>query len=213
MWRIGLTGGIGSGKSTVARMLARRGAHLIDTDEITRSLTLAHGAAMPALQAAFGTSVIDEHGALDRAKMRQLAFADPQAKQVLESILHPLIRAQVDVRESAAVEASARVLVFDVPLLVESGRWRERLDRVWLVDCHEDTQVHRVTGRPGWTGATARAVLAQQATRRERRACADAVLFNDALDLQALAAQVQRLWAQLCARPNVSADTNEAACP
>ncbi len=209
MLRIGLTGGIGSGKSTVAGMLARQGAHLIDTDYIAHQLTQAGGVAVPALRAAFGPSVIDPQGALDRTRMRQLAFSDARAKQVLQDILHPLIRMQVRVQEQSA-PATAKALVFDVPLLVESGGWRERVDQVWVVDCCEETQVDRVAGRPGWTRDAARAVLERQATRAQRRACADVLIFNDGgLGLQALSEQVRRLWERLCAsRPAVPPDTN-----
>jgi len=130
MLRIGLTGGIGSGKSTVAGLLAAHGAAIIDTDAIARRLTLAGGAAIPALRAEFGDDYIDTNGALDRERMRTLAFGDPAARQRLEGILHPLIGEQTE-REAAA--AAAPVKVFDVPLLVESGRWRARVDRVLVV--------------------------------------------------------------------------------
>ncbi len=201
MLRIGLTGGIGSGKSTVAGLLARQGAHLIDTDDIAHRLTQAGGMAVPALRAAFGPSVIDPQGALDRVQMRRLAFSDARAKQVLQDILHPMIRMEVRVQEEAA-PPTAEALVFDVPLLVESGGWRERVDQVWVVDCREETQIDRVAGRPGWTRDAARAVLARQATRAQRRACADILLFNDGgLGLQALSEEVRRLWGRLCANP------------
>lgn len=212
MLRIGLTGGIGSGKSTVAGMLAQKGAHLIDTDDIAHRLTQTGGVAVPALRAAFGPSVIDPQGALDRVQMRQLAFSDARAKQVLQDILHPLIRMQVRVQEQSAAP-TAKALVFDVPLLVESGGWRERVDQVWVVDCREETQIDRVAGRPGWTRDAARAVLERQATRAQRRACADVLIFNDdQLGLQALSEQVQRLLERLCAnRAAVPPDTNPDA--
>lgn len=212
MLRIGLTGGIGSGKSTVARMLTQKGAHLIDTDDIAHRLTQTGGVAVPALRAAFGPSVIDPQGALDRVQMRELAFSDARAKQVLQDILHPLIRMQVRAQEQSA-PAAAKALVFDVPLLVESGGWRERVDHVWVVDCREETQIDRVAGRPGWTREAARAVLERQATRAQRRACADVLIFNDGgFGLQALSEQVQRLWEQLCAnRAAVLPDTDPDA--
>lgn len=189
--RIGLTGGIGSGKSTVAGMLAARGAAVIDSDAIARELTLAGGAAIPLVRATFGDAFIDATGALDRQRMRELAFADPAAKRRLEAILHPLIGAETARRADAS---AARIKVFDVPLLVESGRWRARVDRVLVVDCSEDTQVERVVRRAGWSPDAARAVVAQQAARPARRAAADAVIHNDGITLDGLAAEVGRLW-------------------
>ena len=191
MLRIGLTGGIGSGKSTVAGLLAAHGAAIIDTDAIARRLTLPGGAAIAALRAAFGDDCIDTTGALDRERMRTLAFGDPAARQRLEGILHPLIGVETE-REAAA--ASSPVKVFDVPLLVESGRWRARVDRVLVIDCSEDTQRARVVQRAGWTEATVRAVIAQQATREQRLACADAVIRNEGLTLAQLADEVAGLW-------------------
>lgn len=188
--QIGLTGGIGSGKSTVARLLAQAGATVIDTDAIARALTLPQGAAMPALRTAFGPAAVAADGSLDRAWMRQQAFADSSVKHRLEAILHPLIGAETE-RQAAA--ANSGVIVFDVPLLVESGRWRQRVDRVLVVDCEEETQISRVMARNGWERAAVQAVLAQQATRAARRACADAVLFNEQLPLPALEKQVQSL--------------------
>src|SRR5438105_15537544 len=142
--RIGLTGGIGSGKSTVAGLLAAHGAVIVDSDAIARRLTLPGGGAIPAIRAEFGEALIDASGALDRERMRALAFADPQAKRRLEAILHPLIGIETE-REAAASDSAVKV--FDVPLLVESGRWRARVDRVLVVDCSETTQLQRVTQR------------------------------------------------------------------
>ena len=190
--RIGLTGGIGSGKSTVGAMLASLGAVVIDTDLIARRLTLPGGAAIDAIRTAFGAAFIDASGALDRPRMRQAAFDDPATRARLEAILHPLIG--VEVERQAGLAAAAAVLVFDVPLLVESGRWRSRVDAVWVVDCDEAVQVARVATRPGWDEASARAVIAQQATRSARRAAADAVIHNHGISLAELAAQVHSLW-------------------
>lgn len=189
--RIGLTGGIGSGKSTVARCLATLGAALIDTDAISRSLTAAGGAAMPAIEAAFGSRARTADGALDRAFMRELAFGDPDARRRLESILHPMITEETRRQERDA--AGHPWIVFDVPLLVESGRWRQRVDRVLVVDCEPETQVQRVMARNGWTREGVLAVLAQQATRSQRRAAADAVICNEGLDLDRLAEEVRQL--------------------
>ena len=192
--RIGLTGGIGSGKSTVARCLVELGAAHIDTDAISRSLTAAGGQAMPALVAAFGPQAQAPDGALDRAFMRELAFREPEARKRLETILHPLIGEETHRQEAQA--AGHPWIVFDVPLLVESGRWRQRVDRVLVVDCEADTQVRRVMARNGWTRDAVLAVLAQQATRAQRRAAADAVILNEDLDLDALAHEVAQVAAR-----------------
>ncbi len=189
--RIGLTGGIGGGKSSVAAMLAQLGATVIDTDAIARRLTLADGAAMPALREAFGEHVARPDGALDRDAMRTRAFADPAVKQRLEAILHPLIGAEA-LREAAA--ATSRVIVFDVPLLAESSHWRARFDRVLVIDCSPTTQIERVVQRSGWTRDAAERVVASQASRAVRRAIADAVIFNDGIDIAALDATVAALW-------------------
>ncbi len=189
--RIGLTGGIGSGKSTVARMLAAHGAAVFDTDAIAREVSGPGGAAITPLREVFGAAFIDPRGALDRAAMRTLAFADAGARRRLEAILHPLIGAEVERRAAAS---AATVQVFDVPLLVESGRWRARVDRVLVVDCSQATQVDRVVARSGWNADAVRAVLAQQASRQARRASADAVLYNESIALAELARQVALLW-------------------
>lgn len=195
--RIGLTGGIGSGKSTVAGLLVAQGAVLVDTDAIARSIAQTGGIAMPALEAAFGRSVIAADGGLDRAAMRQIVFTDADAKRRLESILHPLIGAETQ-RQAAAAGQDA-VVVFDVPLLVESGRWRAIVDRVLVVDATEATQRERVVARSGWTPEAVDAVIAQQAPRRLRRAAADAVIFNESLTLAELEIEVQGLWKQWAA--------------
>ena len=188
--RIGLTGGIGCGKSTVAGFFVEAGAALIDTDAISRRLTAAGGAALSALVAEFGVAMQAPDGALDRARMRELAFADPSARHRLEAILHPMIGART---AAEAAAATSELIVFDVPLLVESGRWRARVDRVLVVDCKVQTQIARVMSRAGWTPAAALAVTQQQASRQARRACADAVIYNEGLDLAALHAQVLTL--------------------
>ena len=190
---VGLTGGIGSGKSTVAARLTRLGAVLVDTDAIARSLTAAGGAAIPAVRDAFGDAAIGEDGALDRAHMRQLVFADAHAKRRLEAILHPMIGAEAE-RQAAA--AGTRAVVFDVPLLAESSHWRARVQRVLVVDCSEATQVARVRQRSGWPAEAVQRVVAQQASRAARRAVADAVIHNEGLDLDALHREVDALWAQ-----------------
>jgi dephospho-CoA kinase len=190
--RIGLTGGIGSGKSTVGAMLASLGAAVIDTDLIARRLTTSGGAAIEAIGTAFGAGFIAADGSLDRPRMRAAAFQDSAVRSRLEAILHPLIGAEAE--REAGLAAAATALVFDVPLLAESGRWRSRVDSVWVVDCDEELQVERVAARPGWSEAAARAVIAQQATRSQRRAAADAVIHNEGLSLAALATEVHELW-------------------
>ena len=190
--RIGLTGGIGSGKSTVATLLASLGAAIVDTDRIARELTLPGGAGIAPLQAAFGDAAIAADGSLDRARMRDLAFADATAKERLEAILHPLIGMEVE-REAMSAN-TAPAIVFDVPLLVESRRWRSRVGRVWVVDCTEQRQIERVVARSRWREDQVRAALAQQASRAARRASADAVIDNDHLSLAELASEVRELW-------------------
>jgi dephospho-CoA kinase len=190
--RIGLTGGIGSGKSTVASMLVILGAYLVDTDAIARALTTTRGAAIPAIEAEFGSAIITPEGSMDRARMREIAFLDPEAKKRLEAILHPLIGAECE--RQAASAAARQPIVFDVPLLVESRRWRSIVDRVLVIDASEQTQLERVTTRSGWAPEAVRAVIAQQADRASRRAAADAVIYNDSLSLEELSSNARGLW-------------------
>jgi dephospho-CoA kinase len=188
---IGLTGGIGSGKSTVAAMLSGLGASLIDTDAIARRLAMPGGAALPALRDAFGAAIIGADGGLDRTAMRALAFADGDVRRRLEAVLHPLIDAEAVAQAAASV---ATVCVFDVPLLTESRRWRSRVDRVLVVDCGPETQIARVMSRPGWTRDAALSAMSAQTTREARRAIADAVIFNDGIALHSLQAHTEALW-------------------
>jgi dephospho-CoA kinase len=189
--RLGLTGGIGSGKSTVAAMLVDCGATLVDTDAIARRLTGADGAGMPALIAAFGPAIATSGGALDRDRMRELAFSDPTVRKRLEAVLHPMIGAEA-LREADAADTDA--IVFDVPLLTESSIWRARVERVLVVDCSERTQMQRVRSRPGWTEISAGQAIAAQSPRAARRAIADAVIVNEGIELDALRAEVMALW-------------------
>jgi dephospho-CoA kinase len=190
--RIGLTGGIGSGKSTVARLLAGHGAKVVDIDAISRGLTRAGGAAIPALREAFGDGVIGPDGGLDRDQMRRLAFADGTARSKLEAILHPMISDAAQREAAAATDAA--VIVFDIPLLVESGHWRDSVHRVLVVDCSEATQVARVMNRSGWTADSVKAVMAAQATRERRNSIANDVVVNDGISQADLARRVEALW-------------------
>ena len=196
IWRLGLTGGIGSGKSTVAGMLAELGAAVIDADAISRSLTAVGGRALPAVRAQFGADMIGPDGAMDRQAMRERVFSDPQARQRLEAIIHPLVGQITREQSEAALQAGARCLVHDVPLLVESGtRWRSQLDRVLVVDCDHQTQTERVAARSGLSIQEIDRIIAQQASRAQRLACADLVLFNQGLSLSQLRAQVREIGA------------------
>lgn len=196
IWRIGLTGGIGSGKSTVAGMLSELGAAVIDADALSRSLTAMGGRAMEAIRTQFGAEMVGADGAMDRQAMRARVFADPQARLQLEAIIHPLVAQITREQSEAAMEAGARCLVHDVPLLVEGGpRWRAAVDRVLVVDCEPDTQRQRVASRSGLSLEEIDRIIAQQASRAQRLACADIVLFNQGLSLSELNTEV-RLAAQ-----------------
>ena len=191
---IGLTGGIGSGKSTVAALLVAHGANLVDTDAIAHAMTAPGGPAMAALRLRFGDDVASADGALDRARMRSRVFADPDAKRALEAILHPMIGAEAQRQATAAQTTGAGVVVFDVPLLTESSHWRARCQRILVVDCSAEVQVQRVTARSNWSADQVQRVIDQQASRERRRAIADAVIFNDTLCRETLAAEVAALW-------------------
>ncbi|MFC0260510.1 dephospho-CoA kinase [Achromobacter marplatensis] len=192
MFKIGLTGGIGSGKSRVADMLGEWGATLVDTDQIAHALTAADGAAMPAIEREFGPQALTPEGALNRQWMRERAFSDPQARQRLEGVLHPAITEETE-RQAAA--ATGLYLVFVVPLLVESlARWRTRVDRICVVDCDPETQVARVQSRSGLTEPAIRRIMAAQAARASRLEVADDVIVNDgATSPEQLRAQAKTL--------------------
>jgi dephospho-CoA kinase len=193
-FRLGLTGGIGSGKSTVAGLLQALGATVVDADALSRSSTAAGGAAIEPIRSAFGDAFIGPDGALNRDRMRAEVFAHPDAKQRLEAIVHPLVQAAI---EQGCAQAPSRVVVLDIPLLVESGHWRERVDTVWVVDCAPETQIQRVMQRNGWPREQVQAVLAAQATREQRLAVADTVIHNDAVGLAELEQQVRAAYAGL----------------
>ena len=187
---VGLTGGIGSGKSTVAGMLADMGAGWVDADRCAHAVTAAGGIAIPELVAAFGPECMGPDGALDRSYMRSLVFENPAARAKLQTITHPLIAQEI----ARAVQlAHQRVVVLDIPLLVESGRWRSHCDWVLVVDCSESTQLRRVSSRNGWAPSQTMAVIDAQANRASRLASADVVIDNDAGTLQDLTAAVTDL--------------------
>jgi dephospho-CoA kinase len=193
---VGLTGGIGSGKSTVADMFAALGARIIDTDLISRQLTQAGGEAIPAIGDAFGPQLIDREGALNRDRMRELIFNNASEKKRLEAILHPLIFARA--KRESLLPTNAPYTLIVVPLLFESGRYAEWLHLVITVDCAEDVQIARTMARSNLDGAAVRAIMAQQLERSERMGLADEVIHNDGtlLDLQS---QVDSMHRRLCA--------------
>lgn len=191
--RLGLTGGIGSGKSTVAHLLAEAGAAHMDADAMARSVTAPGGAAITPLRQAFGDDLIGADGALDRDRMRALAFADPVAKKRLEAIIHPLVALEAARQAQQALDTGHGLLVFDIPLLVESGRWRQQLDRILVIDCEPATQIARVMARSGITREAVQAIIAAQAPRERRLAAADCVICNDAITLEELGRQAHQL--------------------
>lgn len=192
--RIGLTGGIGSGKSTFGAVLQKRGAALVDSDQIARQVTGPGGAAIAAIAQRFGPEFVDDTGALDRGRMRELAYSAPDARTALEAIVHPLVSLHSSQQAQAAEDAGTRVIVFDVPLLVESGRWVQRLDTVIVIDCPPALQIQRVMSRSGLNRSTVEAILAAQSPRNIRRASADIVVHNGdnctLADLHKMAEQV-----------------------
>lgn len=187
---VGLTGGIGSGKTTVANQFGALGVPLIDADEIAHLLTGPHGAAMASIRQTFGEAVIAPDGKLDRAAMRKLAFDDPQARKRLEAILHPMIRDETERQIATAAAAPYAIVV--IPLLVEGGNARERFDRILVVDCPVEVQIERVIQRSGLGRDQVLAIIAAQASREQRLAQADDVLDNGG-DSILLPAQVERL--------------------
>ena len=191
---IGLTGGIGSGKSTVADTFAALGAGVVDTDQIAHGLTAPNGAAMPAIVAEFGPSVVDNTGAMDRSAMRQIVFSDPLARRRLEAILHPMIGAE-STRALDALDGPYRIVV--VPLLVEGRHWRSRVDRVLVVDCPRALQIDRVIQRSGLAREQVEAILDAQATREERLSAADDVIDNSGSP-DALPDQINALHTAYC---------------
>ena len=201
--RIGLTGGIGSGKSTVAAMLRDLGAAIVDADAIARSVADAGGAALPALHTRYGAAFVSLDSGLNRAAMRDLVFQNPTARQELEAVLRPFILQGIaDAVQAAEQQAGVQVVVLDIPLLVENlAQWRPHIDTLWVVDCPPELQIARVLGRPssqGWSREQVQGVLAAQASRAQRLAAADVVLNNGGdMTLTNLRRQVQQHWATM----------------
>lgn len=175
-FRLGLTGGIGSGKTTVANFFAELGASIIDTDAIAHQLTAPNGDAIPIIELFFGAAAIQTDGALNRSYMRDLIFQDASKKKQLETILHPLIRLEA---ERQALLAQGNYLIFVVPLLFESGNWQNRVDQIAVVDCHVETQIQRVIQRNGLARVQVEAIIKSQATRSNRLAIADVVIDSE----------------------------------
>ena len=195
--RIGLTGGIGSGKSTVSAMLAKLGAAVIDADAISRQLTAPGGAALTAIAQTFGPHLIGPDGAMDRAAMRTLVFAQPDARKQLEAIIHPLVTRTIRQQAQAATAAGARVVVLDIPLLVEGGaRWLQEVDQVLVVDCSPETQIQRVMQRSGLQREEVERIIAQQASREQRAKVANITILNEGLEMSALQATVEKVARQ-----------------
>lgn len=199
MYVVGLTGGIGSGKSSVANLFAERGITVVDADAISHQLTAAGGGAIAKLRAAFGDEMIDAQGALDRARMRDLVYRDPDAKRRLEAVLHPLIRDEA-ARQIAA--AQSPYVIHMIPLLVEAGNARERFDRVLVVDCPEETQIARVSERDGMLREQIEAIMKTQASRAARLAQADDIVDNSSspAGLPPQVQQLHRLYLRLAAQ-------------
>lgn len=191
--RLGLTGGIGSGKSTVAGLLADLGAAVVDADAIARELTLPRGLAIASIADTFGPNFITPAGALDRDKMRALAFTDASARKRLEAILHPLVGQETQRLDSIAKNEDRPCIVFDIPLLVESPVWRQKVDQVLVVDCTPEVQIHRVMARNQLSREDVEKIIASQASRTRRLNAADTVIFNVNLTLDQLATEVSQI--------------------
>jgi dephospho-CoA kinase len=189
---IGLTGGIGSGKTVVSKLLANLGAGIVDTDLIAHQITAPQGAAIALIREQFGPEFITTDGALDRSRMRALVFQNPEARKLLESITHPLIRQETTKQALESVRDGALYLVFAVPLLIESGSWKPLIDHLVVMDCPKETQIERVMQRSNLTRQEIEGILAAQASREERIGQADTVIKNEG-SLSDLAEEVQSL--------------------
>ncbi len=194
--RLGLTGGIGSGKSTVANLLVGLGAGLVDADAISRQLSAAGGLAMSAIAATFGSDFVDASGALERDRMRQLVHTDSSARLRLEAIIHPLVGQETRRQAALLAEQACPCIVFDVPLLVESPHWRRDLDLVLVIDCTAEVQIGRVMARNQLSRSEVEKIIASQASRSLRLSAADSVIFNVGLSLDELAVELQQISAR-----------------
>lgn len=193
IFQLGLTGGIGSGKSTVAAILANLGAAVADADAIARQTCSAGGAAIQAITESFGAGFLTLDGALDREKMRAHAFHDKTALRTLESIIHPLVGLEIQARSVAAANRGCQCIVLDIPLLVESGRWTSMVDHVFVVDCMAEVQINRVIARSQLTRQEVEKIIASQASRERRLGSADTVVFNVDLSITDLKNAVQQI--------------------
>lgn len=191
--RLGLTGGIGSGKSTVAHILSALGAVLIDADAISRSLTAPHGAAIETIKRQFGEAMISADAGLNRDRMRELVFTNIGAKKHLEAIIHPLIKLEMQRQDQAAATSGAKLIVYDIPLLVESQNWRAVLDQIMVIDCLESTQISRVMQRNTLKQEDVEKIIASQASRKMRNSAADILIFNDSITVEQLREQVTQV--------------------
>jgi len=194
--QIGVSGGIGSGKSTICKIFERRGATLIDLDGLSRASTAEGGSAIQEVKRVFGSDFIDPSGAMDRKKMRALVFSEPLARAKLESIIHPLIASLAARQAKEAQKTGAARIVFDIPLLLESSHWRSSLDKVVMVDCLLDTQIRRVQDRSGLSAPEVHAIIQVQSTRAQRLHAADAVVFNENKSLLEIEREIENLEAQ-----------------
>lgn len=189
---IGLTGGIGSGKSTVAKLFAEHGAGIIDMDDIAHRLTAPDGKAMDVIRREFGEAYVSDDGSLDRARMRELVFQEPSARKKLESILHPMIRQEA---WDQAMRLKKDYVIFVIPLLTEQPVWQEMASRILVVDCPEELQIQRVMLRSGMLRQQVESIMATQATRTERKAIADDLILNNN-GVENLSVEVSRLDAE-----------------
>ena len=195
--KLGLTGGIGSGKTTVAKFMGAFGSVIVDADAISRSMTRTGGLAIAGIAQAFGPDLIQADGAMDRNKMRQLAYADPGLRKRLESIIHPLVSLEAARQAKDATDAGANCIVFDVPLLVESSGWRQKVDHVLVIDCTAECQIKRVMARSDLDRPAIESIMNVQASREQRLHAADSVIFNDRNTLEQLAADVKQCASHL----------------
>lgn len=194
--RIGLTGGIGSGKSTLGKLLQDRGFPLINADDLSHALTAPQGAAIEPIRQYFGSDFITPEGALDRPRMRQLVFTQARAKLALQTLLHPLILTAIQQAEASIKDKGNSLVVIDIPLLVESAHWLAVLQQIIVVDCEEDTQVTRVMKRSQLSAVEVRQIMANQVSRAQRLAAADIVVFNNTDRLADLHQQAQAIHLQ-----------------